>query len=73
MIKFTLPKIAAEQKREIFNQRQAAEYIGISVPTLRAYSRSGLIPCNRIGKRYIYAREALQEMAKERRKNHNEG
>ena len=32
---------------EVFNLKQAAAYLGISVPTLAALLRSGEIPCRR--------------------------
>ena len=38
---------------EVFNLKQAAAYLGISVPTLAALLRSGEIPCRRAGQRWL--------------------
>lgn len=44
---------------EVFNLKQAAAYLGISVPTLIALLRSGEIPCRRAGQRWLISKSAL--------------
>ena len=44
---------------EVFNLKQAATYLGISVPTLAALLRSGEIPCRRAGQRWLISKTAL--------------
>ena len=44
---------------EVFNLKQAAAYLGISVPTLAALLRTGEIPCRRAGQRWLISRTAL--------------
>ena len=44
---------------EVFNLKQAAAYLGISVPTLTALLRSGEIPCRRAGQRWLISRTVL--------------
>ena len=43
----------------VFNLKQAAAYLGISVPTLAALLRSGEIPCRRAGQRWLISKSAL--------------
>ena len=44
---------------EVFNLKQAASYLGISVPTLAALLHSGVIPCRRAGQRWLISKSAL--------------
>ena len=44
---------------EVFNLKQAAAYLGISVPTLAALLHSGVIPCRRAGQRWLISKSAL--------------
>ena len=46
---------------EVFNLKQAAAYLGISVPTLAALLRSGVIPCRRAGQRWLISKSALDD------------
>lgn len=46
-------------KKQIFNLKEAAAYLGMSTPTLRKAVEKGLIPCKRIGARYFFFKEAL--------------
>ncbi len=45
----------------VFNLKQAAAYLGISVPTLAALLRSGEIPCRRAGQRWLIPKTALDD------------
>ena len=44
---------------EVFNLKQAAAYLGISVPTLAILLRNGEIPCRRAGQRWLISKSAL--------------
>ena len=44
---------------EVFNLKQAAAYLGISVPTLVALLRSGEISYRRAGQRWLISKTAL--------------
>ena len=44
---------------EVFNLKQAASYLGISVPTLAILLRNGEIPCRRAGQRWLISKSAL--------------
>lgn len=43
----------------VFNLKEAAAYLGISVPTLAALLRNGEIPCRRAGQRWLISKSAL--------------
>ena len=46
---------------EVLNLKQAAAYLGISVPTLAALLRSGEIPCRRAGQRWLISKSVLDD------------
>ena len=48
-----------KKSKAVFNLREAATYLGISVPTLAALLRSGKIPCRRAGQRWLISKTAL--------------
>ena len=48
-----------KKSKAVFNLKQAAAYLGISVPTLAALLRSGQIPCRRAGQRWLISKSAL--------------
>ena len=47
--------------KSVFNLKEAAAYLGISVPTLVRVLGSGVIPYRRIGQRWLIARVALDD------------
>jgi len=48
--------------REIFNATEAAEYIGLSLPTLRALLRRGAIPARQInGRTWLIRRDSIDQ------------
>ena len=48
-----------KKSKAVFNLREAAIYLGISVPTLAALLRNGEIPCLRAGQRWLISKSAL--------------
>lgn len=48
-----------KKSKAVFNLREAAIYLGISVPTLAALLRNGEIPCRRAGQRWLISKSAL--------------
>lgn len=47
--------------KSAFNLKEAAVYLGISIPTLVRLLRSGAIPYRRVGQRWLIARSALDD------------
>lgn len=45
----------------VFNLKEAASYLGISVPTLAVLLRSGEIPYRRAGQRWLIPKSALDD------------
>ncbi|TET62225.1 DNA-binding protein [Candidatus Aerophobetes bacterium] len=50
--------------KEIMNPKEAAEYLGISKPTLYKLIKNGEIPAKRIGKQWRIAKAVLDEIVK---------
>lgn len=48
-------------RKSVFNLKEAAVYLGISIPTLVRLLRSGDIPHRRVGQRWLIARAALDD------------
>ena len=48
-------------QKPVFNLKEAAAYLGISVPTLVRLLGSGAIPYRRVGQRWLIARSALDD------------
>ena len=48
-----------KKSKAVFNLREAAAYLGISVPTMAALLRSGEIPCRRAGQLWLISKTAL--------------
>lgn len=49
--------------KPFLNQQEAAALLGINPVTLRRAIKAGLVPCQRIGKRYIFSKAALEQWA----------
>ncbi len=45
----------------VFNLKEAATYLGISVPTLAVLLRSGEIPYRRAGQRWLIPKSSLDD------------
>lgn len=43
----------------VMNADQAGAFLGVSTWAVREYARQGLIPHRRIGRRYVFSRDAL--------------
>lgn len=48
-----------KKSKAVFNLREAAAYLGISVPTLAALLHSSVIPYRRAGQRWLISKTAL--------------
>lgn len=48
-----------EESKVVFNLKEAAAYLGISVPTLVALLQADEIPCRRAGQRWLISKAAL--------------
>ena len=48
-------------QKSVFNLKEAAAYLGISVPTLVRLLESGAIPYRRVGLRWLIAQAALDD------------
>lgn len=51
----------ANSNKSVFNLKEAAAYLGISIPTLVRLLGSGVIPYRRVGQRWLIARAALDD------------
>ena len=47
--------------KSVFNLKEAADYLGISIPTLVRLLGSGTIPYRRVGQRWLIAQAALDD------------
>lgn len=47
--------------KSVFNLKEAAAYLGISITTLVRLLGSGIIPYRRVGQRWLIARAALDD------------
>lgn len=52
--------------KSVFNLKEAAAYLGISVPTLVRLLKSGEIPCRRGGQRWLIAQSVLDDWLKQK-------
>lgn len=48
-----------KKSKNVFNLKEAATYLGISIPTLAVLLRSGEIPYRRAGQRWLIPKSAL--------------
>jgi excisionase family DNA binding protein len=59
-----LNKESQSQNEELVTREQAANLLGISLPTLHHYSKHGIIPAYRIGSRVRFKRGELLDCLK---------
>ena len=50
-----------KKSKAVFNLREAAAYLGISVPTMAALLRSGEIHYRRAGQRWLISKSAVDD------------
>lgn len=55
-----------KQVKEVLNLIEAAEFLGLDRRTLRDAVARGEVPCGRVGRRYIFIRDALINWASQR-------
>lgn len=53
-----------KKHKAVFNLKEAAAYLGISVPTLAALLRDGEISCRQVGQRWLISKTALDTWLK---------
>ena len=46
---------------ETLNLAEAAAFLGVSVPWLRRKASSGLVPCRKVGSRWLFSRTVLTQ------------
>ena len=54
-------KEQANGEKIIMTSRQAAELLRVSVPTLRKYYKTGIIPVHRLGHRLLFIKAELMK------------
>ncbi|MBR4753351.1 MAG: helix-turn-helix domain-containing protein [Thermoguttaceae bacterium] len=55
--------VAAQEQRDILNRAEAAAYLNIAPGTLTSYVKRGAIPCQKVARRVIFSRRALERWA----------
>ena len=60
----------ANQEKQVFNLQQAADYAGVSVPTMAVWARQKGFPAFKAGRRWLIPRTSftawLESMAQQR-------
>lgn len=49
------------QEEKLLTREESKQLLGISLPTLHVYTKEGLIPAHRLGRRVLYKRSELVE------------
>ena len=55
----TSPSEGVKENRPLLNREQAAEYLKISLPTLRSYTIKGVLPARYIGRKILFDPDEL--------------
>jgi len=64
---FTHDQVFGHLQQEPFSASEAAEYLEVSVPTLRRYVQSGkLVPSHTVGRNHMFAANALRAFKRNR-------
>jgi excisionase family DNA binding protein len=64
---FTHEQVFGHLQQEAFSASEAAEYLEVSVPTLRRYVQSGkLVPSHTVGRNQMFAANALRAFKRTR-------
>lgn len=65
---FTHDQVFAETHAKPFSATEAAEYLEISMPTLRRYVQAGkLVPCHVIGRNQMFSQRELRALKLQRK------
>lgn len=54
---------AAQEQRDILNRAEAAAYLNMAPGTLTRYAQRGVIPCQKLARRVLFSRRALERWA----------
>ena len=64
---FTHAQVFGHLQQEPFSAQEAAEYLEVSMPTLRRYGQSGkLVPSHTVGRNQMFAAPALRAFKRNR-------
>ncbi len=64
---FTHEQVFGQLQQEPFSAREAAEYLEVSVPTLRRYVQSGkLVPSHLVGRNQMFSTQTLRAFKRSR-------
>jgi excisionase family DNA binding protein len=55
------------EQKEVFSADEAATFLGLHPDDVRRYARKGLIPCRKLGKRWLFHKAHLVEWLKGKR------
>ena len=61
-----------KEKRICLNLEQAANAVGVSVPTMRRWLQEAAIPALRLGRRWLIPADSLQQWVEEKAKQRAE-
>ena len=65
---FTHEQVFGHLKREPFSAREAADYLEVSLPTLRRYVKAGkLRPSHTVGRNQMFSAEDLRALTRSRK------
>lgn len=56
---------ASAKPNELITRKETADLLGVSLPTLHAWTKNGVIPAKRIGSRVRYEKSAVLEALKD--------
>lgn len=54
---------AAQEQKDILNRAEAAAYLNMAPGTLTKYAKRGAIPCQKLARRVLFSRRALERWA----------
>jgi excisionase family DNA binding protein len=64
---FTHEQVFGHLRQEVFSAEEAAEYLEVSIPTLRRYVQSGkLVPSHTIGRNQMFSAQTLRMVKRDR-------
>lgn len=51
----------ASEYPEVMSRREVAHFLGISIKSVETYTKNGLIPHTRLGRRYLFSKTMLMQ------------